>query len=144
MVEYYEDSLDDDPYAMLDAMRGEDGEIVLSDTGDSLLDKWERELAAGLEPDLEEGLSDLEKEKLRKEREKKSKIKGIVAEAAVINEDFTKPQVDEKMNKQYESKFVAVGSPEDVLLTRAAVLWRQQRREQIPVPLGGGLKRRGR
>lgn len=35
----------------------EDGHVVFSNTGDPLIDKWEEELARGLEPDLLEGVS---------------------------------------------------------------------------------------
>lgn len=49
--------------------------MVLPDTGDELIDKWEAELAQGLEPDLEEGMTAkaraLSKEEKRKALTKK-------------------------------------------------------------------------
>jgi hypothetical protein len=47
----------------IDAKRVGDGKEVRFATGDYLLDKWEDELARGLEPDLTEGLSPKERAK---------------------------------------------------------------------------------
>ena len=41
----------------IEAKRTEDGEVVF-ETGDPYIDKWERELAAGITPDLLEGMGD--------------------------------------------------------------------------------------
>ena len=46
----------------LDAKRTATGEVFFN-TGDPLLDKWEREIAMGLEPDLLEGLPPEERER---------------------------------------------------------------------------------
>jgi hypothetical protein len=45
--------------------RQADGEIQLKDTGDALIDKWEEQIAEGMEPDLWEAFSDKEREKLK-------------------------------------------------------------------------------
>jgi hypothetical protein len=143
LVEYWEDRFENDPHAVLETLRGEDGEIVFEDLEDPLLAKWEKELAAGVEPDLEEGLSDAEKEKLRKGREKATGKAGPKADELVINDDFTKPGT--KPSKQFDSKFVPVGSDEERLMSAAAVLGRQRSNKAgLPTTLGGGLKRRGR
>lgn len=120
-------------------MRGEDGEIVIDDTGDPLLDKWERELAMGLEPDLEEGLSEEEKQKLAGERNKSKKVRSAATEA-LVNDDFTQLANDPR----YQSKVVAVGSPEDMALLKAATLGRQRGLQGEPDVMGGALRRRGR
>jgi hypothetical protein len=46
-----------------DAKRTADGKEVKFVTGDPLLDKWEDEIARGLEPDLTEGLSPKDRDK---------------------------------------------------------------------------------
>lgn len=56
LTERYEDLFEKDPNAMFEAGRNEDGEVAFEDTGDALLDKWEKELAMGLTPDLTEGM----------------------------------------------------------------------------------------
>ena len=129
LVEYWEDRFEDDPHAVLDAMRGADGEIVFDDLEDPLLAKWEQEMASGAVPDLEEGMSDREKKKL------------------LVNDDFTKvakqtTMTPPKVDKQYESKFVPVGSDMDKAMHRAATLGRASITRQ-PDFLGG-VKRRGR
>lgn len=139
LVEYYEDWFEDDPHAVLDAMRGEDGEIVFDDLEDPLLAKWEHELAQGATPDLEEGMSDESRAKLAAERKKYETVHGKAADAATISEDFTKAA--EKMNagvplkpdKRMESKFIAKGSLEDNVMSAAA---RTRRGAAGPVMLG--------
>jgi len=76
VVEFYEDLFEEDPKAMLDAARGDDGEIVFEETGDDLIDKWERELSQGKTPDLTEGYS---KETLA-ELQKKHDTKVLIAD----------------------------------------------------------------
>lgn len=143
MVEYYEDLFEEDPHAQLDSLRGDDGEIVIDDTGDPLFDKWERELAKGLEPDLEEGLADEEKEKLKQERVKSKNVRTQVKEV-LVNDDFSKLAEDKDLEK-YQSKFIAPGSPEDRALLRAHALGKaQDSRTREPGLLGGALNRRGR
>lgn len=51
----------------------EDGRVVYANTGDALIDKWERELAMGLEPDLLEGV---DPEERRREDEALRKLQG--------------------------------------------------------------------
>jgi deoxyribodipyrimidine photolyase len=146
LVEYYEDLFEDDPHAVLDAMRGEDGEIVFDDVEDPLIAKWEAELAKGALPDLEEGLSEKAKKQLATERDKSERAKSQVKQLQV-KDDFTKKaeQVVQRVDKKFESKFVTPGSAEDRAMRSAAVLGRHQRgKQQQPETLGGGVKRRGR
>lgn len=132
LVEYYEDLYDDDSVAALDAIRGEDGEVVFEETGDPLLDKWERELAAGLTPDLEEGFSDAAREQLNRQKAKFAQR----GPAPTINEDFGK--VADKVMSEYRSQYVVPGSKEDMALRHAA-----SKRRMASV-LGQDVKRRGR
>lgn len=53
---------------MLEAARGPDGEIHFEETGDPLIDKWEREIREGITPDLTEGLSKKALSQLEQER----------------------------------------------------------------------------
>lgn len=134
LVAYYEDLFDDDSVAALDAIRGEDGEVVFEDLEDPLLAKWERELAQGITPDLEEGLSDKEREKLKSERDRKKGAR----ELANVNDDFG--SVSRRAMDEYRSKYVVPGSKEDATLRRAA----DARRAPVPNLLGQDAKSRGR
>jgi len=49
----------------LEVHRQEDGEIQFTNTGDSLIDKWEQDLADGVLPNLEEAFTPEALEKLR-------------------------------------------------------------------------------
>lgn len=126
LVEYYEDWFEDDPAAVLDTMRGEDGEVVFEDLEDTLLAKWEHEVSQGAIPDLEEGLSNEAKEKLAAERTKYAKASGKAVAVADINEDFSKAAErlnvtpTKKIDKRMDAKFVQPGSLEDAALTAAA------------------------
>ena len=66
LTDFWEDYYQKNP---VDAKRLPSGEVMFQ-TGDPLLDKWERELAEGLEPDLMEGLSPEERAKEERAREK--------------------------------------------------------------------------
>ncbi len=61
---------------------------MFGETGDPLFDKWEKELAMGIEPDLTEGLPQEEKEKLFKEQEAARAEKQKLSQAASIDENF--------------------------------------------------------
>lgn len=65
MVEFYEDMFDEKP---LEAMRNEDGHIQFTDTGDPLIDKWEAEIAQGMDPNLWDAFSPEMQERLMKRR----------------------------------------------------------------------------
>jgi hypothetical protein len=52
----------------LEVYRNEDGQVVFSDTGDELIDKWEKELAEGKTPDYLEGFSNEQLERLHRLR----------------------------------------------------------------------------
>jgi hypothetical protein len=58
---YYEENKNE-------AHRTESGEVVYQ-TGDPLIDKWEQEIAAGLEPDLLEGLPSWQREAAMREQQ---------------------------------------------------------------------------
>lgn len=51
---------------------------VVFETGDPLIDRWEQQIAQGLEPDLTEGLSEKEKEYLKNNSDKLSLQKGNI------------------------------------------------------------------
>jgi len=67
LTEFYEDLFEENPDALLKAAKNADGEIVFDETGDPLIDKWEKELAQGITPDLTEGMSDEALASLEKE-----------------------------------------------------------------------------
>jgi len=90
VVEFYEDLFDDDKGALLEASRGEDGEIMFESTGDPLIDKWERELAMGIDPDLNEGLGTQARRTLEQEKSKISRAKKVASKIVDINDNFDK------------------------------------------------------
>jgi hypothetical protein len=76
LVEFFEDFYDENPKEQIKDLKDEDGEITL-ETGDPIIDKWERELAMGLTPDLNEGLAPGEAkhiEKTLKENKKHTEV----------------------------------------------------------------------
>lgn len=88
------------------------GELYFESTGDPLLDKWEEELAKGAVPDLEEGLSSTEREKLKKERAKARAQRAAAQALGTVSDDYVN-------DPKYASKRVAVGSPDEhALLAR--------------------------
>lgn len=109
LVEYYEDYFDANPSEARKEQSDEDGEFYFTNTGDPYVDKWERELAAGIVPDLTEGMSEQAKEELRKEREAIERAKGF---SGMIEE----PEPTE--NLPFDSKFVPVGSDEEAELLK--------------------------
>lgn len=133
LTEYYEDVYDDDTMAALDAIRGEDGEVVFEDLEDPLLAKWERELSQGITPDFEEGLPQKEKDKLKKERD----IKKGSRELMNVNDDFGK--ASDRAMGEYKSRYVIPGSKEDVAMRRSSAAARG-----APSMLGQEVKRNGR
>ncbi len=60
-VDYYEN-------APLEAYRNPDGHIQFKDTGDSLIDKWEEQIARGQSPDLNEAFTAEQRESLQRLR----------------------------------------------------------------------------
>jgi hypothetical protein len=103
LFEYWEDFYDKNPEEHRKVLHP-DGKVVFDETGDNLLDKWEAEVAQGLVPDLEEGMSKEERERLRQEREK-----------ARAEGRQRKPDMRVKQS-QYESKSVARGSREEAAM----------------------------
>lgn len=108
LVEFYEDYFTKNP-SEARKVRSKGGDFFFEETGDPLIDKWERELQSGITPDLEEGLSQKEKEKLRKEREKVRTVK-----------EQTKN--DKTEDERYQSKKVAIGSREEAELLKGRIL----------------------
>ena len=75
LVSFWEDYYEDHP---LEAKKGKDGEVVF-ETGDQFIDKWEKELAMGLTPDLLEGLPSWHRDKAeRAQREYEKQQKAIL------------------------------------------------------------------
>lgn len=101
LTEWWEDYYDRNPKELRKRFADDDGEMYFSETGDDLIDKWERELAAGVTPDLEEGLHQEVKQGLKIERgSSKKAVKGM---AALLGSE----------HKQYASKFVSPGSSQE-------------------------------
>jgi len=63
LVEFFEDYYIDNP---LEVYRTEEGKIFFSNTGDDLIDKWEREIADGKEPDLTEAFNEQNIDKIKR------------------------------------------------------------------------------
>lgn len=61
LIDLYEDLFRAHPVEMLKSRAGKDGQVVFANTGDALIDKWEREIAEGKTPDLDEGQDDVQK-----------------------------------------------------------------------------------
>lgn len=61
------------------AKMNEKGEVTFR-TGDPLIDKWEQEIAAGIEPDLLEGLPPHVREKEQKEIERRKTDQKLLEE----------------------------------------------------------------
>lgn len=80
LTQYWEDYYRKHP---TDAKRVMDGKEVKFVTGDPLIDKWEDEIARGIEPDLSEGLPAEEVAKIRRAREL-SEQRAQVAEKADV------------------------------------------------------------
>jgi len=104
LTEVWEDFYEENPRAQLDMLRDENGEVVFSDTGDPLLDKWEQELAMGLEPDLSEGLSEEARKRLDKEREVAKKARKTAKELDGLVDEY---------DMKYQSKFASPGSVQE-------------------------------
>lgn len=67
----------------IEAKRVGDGKEVKFATGDPLIDKWEEELARGIEPDLTEGLSHEAREKEKSARRRLEGHADVVKQAEV-------------------------------------------------------------
>lgn len=109
LTEFYEDYYEENHSAQLDLYKDENGEVQLIGTGDALIDKWERELAMGLEPDLNEGLSTEQRQELVKEQ---NKPKRSYLDSELDGFTLGSPT----KNKKYDSKFAVPGSKEEAAL----------------------------
>lgn len=101
LTEFYEDLFEKDKTALFEASRGEDGEIMFESTGDDLIDKWEQELAMGIEPDLTEGMSAADKAALNKEKTSAEKARKQVQKVTDIDEKFDRGLMS---NSMYDTK----------------------------------------
>ena len=84
LVRFWEDHYHKNP---LEAKRREDGEVMF-ETGDPFIDKWERELAAGVTPDLLEGLPISAREASAKDLKARRRVKDAEAELG-FSEDYS-------------------------------------------------------
>jgi hypothetical protein len=81
LIMFWEDYYRKNP---MESRRTEDGKVVFANTGDALIDKWERELAMGLTPDLLEGMSQEERAAEARALEKlKEQHKAVGAEGLI-------------------------------------------------------------
>jgi hypothetical protein len=86
VIEYYEDHFEKHPDEKF-SLAGED---VQFKTGDLLIDKWEAELAAGLQPNLDDFFTPEENEELKKRAEDQ----GFHDDYGLANKE---PSVDSKL-----------------------------------------------
>lgn len=98
LVEYYEDLFEKNPSAARKALSDSSGEFFFEDDEDPLIQKWENELKRGLIPDLEEGLSQDEKAKLRSERAHTKRARA--AESALSDENYDDPRYASKYQRE--------------------------------------------
>jgi uncharacterized protein YmfQ (DUF2313 family) len=104
LTEFYEDYFEGDKTALYKEVADESGHVVLPDTGDELIDKWERELAQGLTPDLEEGMTP-EARKMAEEEKKEAVEKKLYGKAlgGGFSEDY-KSQKAKTLGQEDEPK----------------------------------------
>jgi hypothetical protein len=81
LISFYEDYYHKNK---IETHRTEDGEVML-ETGDPVIDKWERELAQDLEPDLLDGMSD----EYRKRFEDFQNMENVEEAMLEFNDDYT-------------------------------------------------------
>ena len=89
LVEFFEDYYGEDKKRMWKDEREETGHIRLPKTGDPLIDRWEEQLAQGVEPDLTEGMLPEERAKV------KSKMRQIVDADKQRREELESRQTDQ-------------------------------------------------
>ena len=82
---YWEDVYKNDSKALMEASKNERGEIVFEETGDPMIDKWEKEISLGVVPDLTEGLSRAELGAM--EREQAAVARARAGMAALADHD---------------------------------------------------------
>ena len=79
----------------IESRKTEDGKVVFANTGDALIDKWEKEMAEGLAPDLLEGLGPEERAAEAKALEKlKAQQKAVGSEGLIdgFSDDYLERQ----------------------------------------------------
>jgi len=109
-VEFYEDFYEKHPSESRQVLLDANGEYTFDESqldGDPLIGKWEKEIAQGITPDLEEGLPQKERDRLAAKRAAKEHI----------NAGSTADPLHDK----YRSKRVPVGSAEDEQLRNQAI-----------------------
>ena len=129
LVEYWEDYYEEHPHEAREHFT-KGGELYFEPTGDELIDKWEEEWAKGVIPDLEEGLSPQERERLRQERARARAAKVAAGALGDVNEDYTKKPPPKP--SQYDSKFVVPGSQEEMELLSKRLLGHGKSIPSIP------------
>ena len=88
---YWESIFEKDPKMMLEAGRLPSGEIVIDDTGDPVLERWEKQVAAGETPDLYEGLSEAERAGM--DEEMRFRQRAREARASLLGDDIAQGHV---------------------------------------------------
>lgn len=87
---YWEDIYASDSKALMEASRNENGDVVFEETGDPLIDKWEKEIAMGAKPDLTEGLTQEELDRMRADQANAERAKAGM-DALFADEDGASP-----------------------------------------------------
>lgn len=108
LVEFYEDYFEEKPEEARKAL-AKGGEFYFESTGDPMIDKWERELAAGVTPDLTESYSPEERARRRAKKAQVQKAKEV-AKDVEFDDDYTKPST---LDPRLQAKVVPAGSQEE-------------------------------
>lgn len=114
LLEYYEDYFEQNPRATMKELVDEKGHYRFAHTGDPLIDKWEDELARGINPDLEEGLDSEAKRQLAREREASGKARGYIPDADKIDDDYARLAQKRRDNPpMYDKEHAILGDAVD-------------------------------
>lgn len=85
--------------------KDKDGNVVF-ETGDHFIDRWEKQLSQGIMPDLTEGMSEEEIEKLKKEQKKAMPTVNTLSEAEALVNKEAQMKTAENLIKRGDSKAV--------------------------------------
>ena len=115
LVEFWEDYFEEHPVESIKEAKDSDGNVQFRNTGDDLIDRWEEQLAQGLMPDLTEGMTDDEIQKLNREQKKASKGKVVdtLGEAQNIIESSRQQAVADKILRHGGPSFRLDGKVSD-------------------------------
>jgi hypothetical protein len=131
-IEWWEDYYENNPKELRARFADDNGEMIFTETGDELLDKWEQEIARGLTPDLEEGMPKTEKEKLKEERK-------LYKRGRKQLDSLCGSKERTKEDRLYDSKRVVPESPEEAALLQKRTLGKNNKMDEW-VDLLGGMK----